>query len=72
MFKVGDLVRHKASSIQRDRYNPLKKFGIVVAIESQQLKSLWGTKENLIIVRWIPWNKEQKVAEVCLEQMVEK
>ena len=69
MFKIGDLVRHKASGIQRDRFNPRKKFGIVVDIKRQQLKSLWGTKEDLIIVRWMPWDEQQKVSEARLEHM---
>ena len=69
MFNIGDLVRYKASGIQRDRYNPLKKFGVVVAIERQQLKSLWGKNEDIIIVRWMPWDKKQKVAEARLEHM---
>lgn len=69
MFKLGDLVRHKASSIQRDRENPLKKFGIIVSIEKEAVKSMWGLSQDMITVRWMPWNQEQKVTEVCLEHM---
>lgn len=69
MFEVGDLVRYKPSGTYRGRYNPLKKFGIVVAVHNGELESLWGTKQGLIIVRWMPWNNEEKVVEVCLEPL---
>jgi len=69
MFKLGDLVRHKASGIQRDRENPLKRFGIIVSIEKEALKSMWGLSQDMITVRWMPWNQDQKVTEVCLEHM---
>jgi len=69
MFKIGDLVRCKASSIQRDRYNPLKKFGIIVSIEKECIHSLWGISENLVVVRWMPWNEEQKMSQVFLEYL---
>ena len=69
MFKLGDLVRHKASGIQRDRENPLKKFGIIVSIEKEAVKSMWGLSQDMITVRWMPWNQDQKVTEVCLERM---
>jgi len=69
MFKVGDLVRHKASGIQGDRDNPLKKFGIVISIEEGSVTSVWGLSQNMIVVRWMPWNQEQKLTEVCLEHM---
>lgn len=69
MFSVGDLVRHKPSGIQRDRDNPLKKFGIVVSIEKGAVSSIWGMNQDMITVRWMPWNQEQKMTEVCLEHM---
>ena len=69
MFKVGDLVRCKPSGIQRDCDNPLKKFGIVVSIEQDSVISIWGLSQNMIVVRWMPWNQEQKLTEVSLEHM---
>ena len=69
MFEIGDLVRHKASGIQRDRDNPLKRFGIIISIENEKAKSIWGVSQSIITVRWMPWNREQKITEACLEHM---
>ena len=69
MFDVGDLVRFKPSGIVRSRYNPLKKFGIVVAIERNMFDSYDGDKQDLLIVRWMPWDKEERVMEFYLEPL---
>jgi hypothetical protein len=69
MFDVGDLVRFKSSNIQRDRLNPNKRFGIVVAIEKNKVKSLWKTREDILIVRWMPWDKTEKVMGFYLEPL---
>jgi hypothetical protein len=69
MFDVGDLVRFKNSNIQRDRLNPNKRFGIVVAVEKNKIKSLWKTREDILIVRWMPWDKTEKVLGFYLEPL---
>tara|TARA_R100001086_G_scaffold4014_1_gene2805 strand:- start:173 stop:412 length:240 start_codon:yes stop_codon:yes gene_type:complete len=71
MFNVGDLVRFKPSGIVRSRYNPLKKFGIIVAIERSMFDSYNGDKEDLIVVRWMPWDKEERMMEFYLELLEE-
>ena len=42
MFELGDLVRFKGSGIYRGRYNPNKKFGIVVDIQRNMVESSMG------------------------------
>ena len=69
MFNVGDLVRFKASGIVRSRYNPNKKFGIVVSVERELFDSYDGTKEDLIVVRWMPWDREERMMEFYLEHL---
>ena len=69
MFEIGDMVRFKPSGIVRSRYNPNKKFGIVVAIERNMFDSYDGDKQDLIIVRWMPWDQEERVMEFYLEHM---
>lgn len=71
MFDVGDLVRFKSSGIRRDRMNPNKKFGIVVKIEKDKVKSLWKTREDILTVRWMPWDKTEKVLGFYLEPLTE-
>ena len=69
MFEVGDLVRFKRSGIVRSRYNPLKKVGIVVNIERDLFDSYDGSKQDMIVVRWMPWDKEERMMEFYLESM---
>ena len=69
MFEVGDLVRFKRSGIVRSRYNPLKKVGIVVNIERDLFDSYDGSKQDMIVVRWMPWDKEERMMEFYLEQL---
>ena len=69
MFNVGDLVRFKASGIVRSRYNPNKKFGIIVSIERELFDSYDGIKEDLIVVRWMPWDREERMMEFYLEHL---
>ena len=69
MFEVGDLVRFKKSGIVRSRYNPNKKFGIITKIERNMFDSYDGSKQDLVIVRWMPWDKEEKMMEFYLEPL---
>ena len=69
MLNIGALVRHKSSGLQQDRRNPRKKFGIVIAIERQEIKSLWGLRQDMVTVKWMPWDHEEKLTEACLELM---
>lgn len=69
MFDIGDLVRFKASNIQMDRLNPNKIFGIVVKVEKNKVKSIWKTKEDVVTVRWMPWDKTERVMGFYLEHM---
>ncbi len=69
MFEIGELVRFKPSGIVRSRYNPLKKFGIIVAIEREMFDSYDGSKQDLIVVKWMPWDKEERMMEFYLEPM---
>ena len=69
MFEVGDLVRFKRSGIVRSRYNPLKKVGIIVSIERDLFDSYDGSKQDMIVVRWMPWDKEERMMEFYLESM---
>ena len=72
MFEVGDLVRFKTSGIYRGRYNSNKKFGIVVDIHRNLVESLWGDKQDVLIVKWMPWDKEERVMNFYLEHLGEK
>lgn len=69
MFNVGDLVRFKSTGIVRSRYNPNKKVGIVVSIERDMFDSYDGSKEDLVVVRWMPWDKEEGMMEFYLEHL---
>lgn len=69
MFEIGDLVRFKPSGIVRTRYNPLKKFGIIIAIERDVFDSYDSTKQDLVVVKWMPWEKEERMMEFYLEHM---
>lgn len=69
MFEVGDLVRFKSSGIIRSRYNPNKKLGIIVEVKREVFDSYNGKKEDLITVKWMPWNKEERVMAFYLEHM---
>ena len=72
MFSVGDLVRLKESGIVRSRYNADKKIGIVVSIERNMFDSYDGSKEDLIVVKWMPYDKEERMMEFYLEHMGKK
>ena len=71
MFDVGDLVKFKTSGITRSRYNNNKKIGIVVSVVRDMFDSYDGDKQDLIVVRWMPWDKEERVMEVYLELLEE-
>lgn len=69
MFEIGDLVRFKKTGIVRSRYNPNKKIGIVVSVERDMFNSYDGSKEDLVLVRWMPWDKEERMMEFYLEHL---
>jgi hypothetical protein len=69
MFNVGDLVRLKESGIVRSRNNVDKKIGIVVSIERNMFDSYDGSKEDLIVVKWMPYDKEERMMEFYLEHL---
>lgn len=69
MFELGDLVRFKPSGIVRSRYNPNKKFGIIIHIERNQFYSHNGMKDDMIEVMWFPWRKTEKMMEFYLEPL---
>ena len=69
MFEIGDLVRFKRTGIVRSRYNPDKKIGIVVRIERNMFDSYDGSKEDLIVVKWMPYDKEERMMEFYLEHL---
>lgn len=71
MFNIGDLVRFKKSGIVRSRHNPNKKIGIVISIERDMFDSYDGSKEDLVVVRWMPWDKEERMMEFYLEHLEE-
>ena len=67
MFELGDLVRFKSSGIVRSRYNPNKKIGIITEIQRGVFDSYDGKKEDLIWVKWMPWDKTEKLMAFYLE-----
>lgn len=69
MFEIGDLVRFKKTGIVRSRYNPNKKIGIVVNVERDMFDSYDGSKEDLVVVRWMPWDEEERMMEFYLEHL---
>jgi len=71
MFDVGDLVKFKTSGITRSRYNNNKKIGIVVSVVRDMFDSYDGDKQDLIVVRWMPWDKEERLMEFYLELLEE-
>jgi len=69
MFEIGDLVKFKKSGIARTRYNQNKKIGIVVNVERDMFDSYDGSKEDLVVVRWMPWDEEERMMEFYLEHL---
>jgi hypothetical protein len=69
MFEIGDLVRFKKTGIVRSRYNQNKKIGIVVNVERDMFDSYDGSKEDLVVVRWMPWDEEERMMEFYLEHL---
>ena len=67
MFNVGDMVRFKPSGIVRSRYNPLKKFGIIVKIERDEFRSYDGDLDDMVEVMWFPWHRTERLMEFYLE-----
>jgi len=71
MFDVGDLVRFKNKGIGKTRYNPNKKIGIVTSVRRNVFKSYDNSMEDLVVVRWLPWDKEERMMEFYLEHLEE-
>ena len=71
MFNVGDLVRFKSTGIVRTRYSSSKKVGIVLSVQRDMFDSYDGSKEDLIVVHWMPWDKEERMMEFYLEHLEE-
>jgi len=71
MFNVGDLVRFKNKGIAKSRYNPDKKIGIVISVRRNVFMSYDNHMEDLIVVRWMPWDKEERMMEFYLEHLEE-
>lgn len=69
MFSVGDLVRFKSKGIVKSRYAPDKKIGIVTSVRRDVFKSYDNTMEDLVVVRWMPWGREEKMMEFYLEHL---
>jgi len=69
MFDVGDLVRFKKTGIIKSRYSPNKKIGIVISVRRNVFMSDDGSKEDLVVVRWLPWDKEERMMEFYLEHL---
>tara|TARA_Y100001937_G_scaffold95410_1_gene129556 strand:+ start:485 stop:703 length:219 start_codon:yes stop_codon:yes gene_type:complete len=66
MFNIGDLVEFKPSGMQLDYLNPLKRIGVVISIDRGEIKSLWGTTEDRIVVKWMPGNLIQACTSIRL------
>jgi hypothetical protein len=69
MFNVGDLVRFRRSGIVKTRYNSTKILGIVTWIERDMFNSYDGRKDDLVIVKWLPLNEEERMMEFYLEHL---
>tara|TARA_R110002153_G_scaffold202875_1_gene355952 strand:+ start:258 stop:476 length:219 start_codon:yes stop_codon:yes gene_type:complete len=69
MFDVGDLVRFKPSGIVKSRYSPDKKIGIVISVKRDVFKSYDNSMEDLVIVRWMPSDTEERMMEFYLEHL---
>ena len=69
MFDVGDLVRFKKTGITKSRYSPNKRIGIVISVRRNVFMSYDGSKEDLVVVRWLPWDKEERRMEFYLEHL---
>lgn len=69
MFNVGDIVRFKKTGITKSRYSPNKKIGIVISVRRNVFMSYDGSKEDLVVVRWMPWDKEERMMEFYLEHL---
>jgi len=69
MFNVGDLVKFRNSGIAKSRYNSDKRIGIVVSVRRDVFKSYDNSMEDLVVVRWMPWDKEERMMEFYLEHL---
>ena len=71
MFNIGDLVEFKPSGMRLDYLNPLTRIGVITSIDRGEIKSLWGTTEDKIVVRWLPGNLDLTCTSVRL-RLVER
>lgn len=69
MFNVGDLVRFRRSGIVKTRYNSTKMVGIVTLVERDLFASYDGVKQDLVVVKWLPLNEEERMMEFYLEHL---
>jgi hypothetical protein len=69
MFSVGDLVRFRRSGIVKTRYNSTKMVGIVTLVERDLFASYDGVKQDLVVVKWLPLNEEERMMEFYLEHL---
>jgi len=69
MFNVGDLVKFRNAGITKSRYNSDKRIGIVVSVRRDVFKSYDNSMEDLVVVRWMPWDKEERMMEFYLEHL---
>ncbi len=69
MFNVGDLVRFKRNGIVKTRYNSTKMVGIVTSVKRDLFSSYDGVKQDMVLVKWLPLNEEERMMEFYLEHM---
>ena len=69
MFSVGDLVRFRRNGVVKTRYNSTKMVGIVTLVERDLFASYDGVKQDLVVVKWLPLNEEEKMMEFYLEHL---
>ncbi len=72
MFDVGDLVVCKSKGIAKLRYSPDKRIGIVISVKRDVFKSYDNSMEDLVIVRWMPSDTEERMMEFYLEHLVKE
>jgi hypothetical protein len=60
-------VRFKNKGIAKLRYSPDKRIGIVISVKRDVFKSYDNSMEDLVIVRWMPLDTEERMMEFYLE-----
>ena len=69
MFNVGDLVRFRRNGVVKTRYNSTKMVGIVTLVERDLFASYDGVKQDMVVVKWLPLNEEERMMEFYLEPL---